>query len=216
VHDSVADAFIAKLMAKVNALKAGLPWEDGVSITPLPEPSKPGILADMIADAKAGGATVVNEAQGGGELRGALYTPAVVDGVKPGMRLFQEEQFGPCVPIARWSDVAEVKKAAKDSWNGQQAAIFIQSADAAAPLVDCLASIVGRINFNAACARSPDVVPFSGRRNSAMGTMSVTEAIRSFSVEVVVAYPASHAPSKAICAELGGKTEFLADIHAAI
>ena len=39
---------------------------------------------------------------------GALFTPAVVDGVRPGMRLFTEEQFGPVVPIARYADVAEV------------------------------------------------------------------------------------------------------------
>ena len=80
---------------QVGALKVGLPWEENVKITPLPEPNKPKILGELVADAVAGGATLVNAAAGGGEVRGALYTPAVVDGVKPGMRLFVEEQFGP-------------------------------------------------------------------------------------------------------------------------
>ena len=54
----MAAPFLEKLLAKVSALKAGLPWEEGVSITPLPEPKKPEILTEMIADAVANGAVV--------------------------------------------------------------------------------------------------------------------------------------------------------------
>lgn len=198
VHESVADAFVEKLTAKVNALKAGLPWDAGVSITPLPETGKPAYLEELVADALGRGATLVNREAGGGQLAGALFTPAVVDRVTPEMRLFHEEQFGPVVPVARFSDTAEVISAVKASWNGQQAAIFTSAADKAAPLVDALSTIVGRININAQCGRSPDVVPFSGRRSSAQGTMSVTEALRAFSVETVVAYPAKDTASKQI------------------
>ena len=53
--------------------------------------------------------------------------------------------------------------------------------------MDALSTIVGRVNINMQCARGPDVFPFSGRRSSAMGTMSVTEALRAFSVETLVA-----------------------------
>jgi glyceraldehyde-3-phosphate dehydrogenase (NADP+) len=212
VHDSVADAFMQKLLPKVAALKVGLPWEGGVNITPLPEPTKPGVLADLIADATSKGADLVNADIGGGELRGALYTPAVVDRVDPSMRLFVEEQFGPCVPVARFTDVSEVQAGLKASWNGQQASIFTSSSEAAAPLVDTLSSIVGRININAQCGRSPDVVPFSGRRSSAMGTMSVAEALRSFSIETVVAYPTSHAPSKQVATGLDRVTQFFAPV----
>ena len=206
VHDSVADAFVAKLVEKVNALKVGLPWEEGVTITPLPEASKPQYLESLISDALANGATLANEAAGGGQLAGALFTPAVLDKVTPAMKLFHEEQFGPVVPIARFSDVAEVIGAAKASWNGQQAAIFTQSAEKAAPLVDALSTIVGRININAQCGRSPDVVPFSGRRSSAQGTMSVTEALRAFSVEVVVAYSAKDEASQLVASGLDKHT----------
>ena len=54
-------------------------------------------------------------------------------------------------------------------------------------LVDALSTIVGRVNVNMQCARGPDVFPFSGRRSSAMGTMSTTESLRAFSVETLVA-----------------------------
>ena len=76
-------------------------------------------------------------------------------------------QFGPVVPVARFSDPSEVVDALKASWNGQQAALFTTDAAAAAPLLDALSTIVGRVNLNAQCGRSPDVVPFSGRRSSA-------------------------------------------------
>ena len=213
VHDSVADAFVAKLTAKVNALKAGLPWEDGVTITPLPEANKPTYLEEVIGDALTRGATLANREAGGGQLAGALFTPAVLDHVTPSMRIFREEQFGPVVPVARFSDVSEVVAAVKDSWNGQQAAIFTASAERAAPLVDVLSTIVGRININAQCGRSPDVVPFSGRRSSAQGTMSVTEALRAFSVETVVAYSAKDETAKGVAAGLDEHAALFAPVN---
>jgi len=188
VHNSIADLLVAKIVAGVKALKVGLPWE-GASITPLPEPAKPDYLESVLADATCKGAKVANESEGGGSRAGALFTPAVVYPVTPEMRLFTEEQFGPVVPIATYTDIAEVDAAVRASWNGQQAAIFTKNPKAAAPLVDMLSTVVGRINLNSQCSRGPDVFPFSGRRSSAMGTMSVTEALRAFSVEVIVAFP---------------------------
>ena len=139
-------------------------------------------------------------------------TPAIVDGVTPQMRLFHEEQFGPVVPVARFKDISEVTSAIKESWNGQQAAIFTSDAKAAAPLVDTLSTVVGRININVQCGRSPDNVPFSGRRSSAQGTMSVAEALRAFSVETVVAYSAKDGVAAEVARGLDGETAMLAPL----
>jgi len=212
VHESIADAFVAKLVEAVGKLGVGLPWEEGVSITPLPESKKPAYLEALIADALAHGATLANAADGGGELRGALFRPAVIDGVTSSMRLFHEEQFGPVVPVARYRDIGDVHAALKASWNGQQCSLFTADATAAAPIVDTLSTIVGRVNLNAQCGRSPDVVPFSGRRSSAQGTMSVTEALRAFSVETVVAYPAKDAAAATVAAGLEQHAAFFAPV----
>jgi glyceraldehyde-3-phosphate dehydrogenase (NADP+) len=212
VHDSVADAFVAKYLAKINSLKAGLPWEAGVAITPLPEPAKPAYLEGLIADALAKGATLANAKEGGGSRYGALFIPAVLDGVTKEMRIFSEEQFGPVMPIVRYTDVAEVHAALKASWNGQQAALFTKDPAAAAPLIDALSSQVGRININMQCGRSPDQVPFSGRRSSAMGTMSVTEALRAFSIETAVTYISADPDSVKLGAELEKHSKFLAPL----
>ena len=95
VQEKVAENFLAKLKSAVSALKAGLPWEEGVMITPLPEPKKPAYLEELIADAVAQGASVINSEEGGGTRKGALFIPAIVYPVTPKMRLFHEEQFGP-------------------------------------------------------------------------------------------------------------------------
>ncbi|MDA0714625.1 MAG: NADP-dependent glyceraldehyde-3-phosphate dehydrogenase, partial [Bacteroidetes bacterium] len=55
------------------------------------------------------------------------------------------------------------------------------------PLIDILANLVCRINLNSACQRGPDVYPFTGRKNSAVGTLSVFDALRSFSIRTFVA-----------------------------
>jgi len=207
VHHSIADEFVRRLASAVAALPRGLPWEEGVLITPLPEPKKPAYLAELVGDAVAKGARVVNE--GGGTLAGALMTPAVVFPVSRAMRLWHEEQFGPVIPVGVYRDEAEVVEYVRSSPFGQQAALFTQSTDAAAPLIDALSTSVGRINLNTQCGRSPDELPFSGRRSSALGTMSVSEALRVFSIETVVAGKAAQEPNRRLAKELPSSSAFM-------
>ena len=206
-HESVAEEFVAKLGAAVGRLPAGLPWEEGVLITPLPEPRKPAYLAELVGDAQGKGARVVNP--GGGALAGSLMTPAVVYPVTADMRLWHEEQFGPVVPVGVYSDVAELRAYVRASPFGQQAALFTQSAETAAPLIDMLSTAVGRVNLNTQCGRSPDELPFSGRRSSALGTMSVSEALRAFSTETVVAGKAKQEPNPRLAEELPARSAFM-------
>eukprot|EP00614_Pseudopedinella_elastica_P009790 CAMPEP_0172610048 /NCGR_PEP_ID=MMETSP1068-20121228/29921_1 /TAXON_ID=35684 /ORGANISM="Pseudopedinella elastica, Strain CCMP716" /LENGTH=548 /DNA_ID=CAMNT_0013413681 /DNA_START=121 /DNA_END=1767 /DNA_ORIENTATION=+ len=214
VHEAKAEEFLELLIQEVQGLKAGLPWEDGVSITPLPEPNKPAYLEELIADAVSKGATVVNADTGGGTRSGALFQPAIVYPVTSEMRLFHEEQFGPVIPVAKFASPSEPLAAAKQHWNGQQSAIFTAdpTGESAAKLVDGLATIVGRINLNVQCARSPDVFPFSGRRSSAMGTMSVTAALQYFSIETSVVYEEKSEVSAAAARGIDAKSNFLKPI----
>ena len=54
-------------------------------------------------------------------------------------------------------------------------------------LIDSFSNQVGRININAQCQRGPDNFPFNGRKDSAEGTLSVADALRSFSIRSLVA-----------------------------
>jgi glyceraldehyde-3-phosphate dehydrogenase (NADP+) len=99
-----------------------------------------------------------------------------------------------------------------DTPYGQQAAVFTSSTAAPLPeIVDVLSTVVGRININAQCSRSPDTLPFSGRRSSALGTMSVTEALDVFSTETVLATK-SNPENEAVVKELEGLSKFMAPI----
>lgn len=54
-------------------------------------------------------------------------------------------------------------------------------------LMDDLVHQVARVNLNAQCQRGPDTMPFTGRKDSAIGTLSVSDALRSFSIRAMVA-----------------------------
>lgn len=137
--------------------------------------------------------------------------PAVVGPVTPAMRLWHEEQFGPVIPIGVYSNQTELIDLIAAMPYGQQAAIFTSDAEESAPLVDALSTIVGRININTQCGRSPDVIPFSARRSSAMGTMSINDALTTFSVQTVVAGKAS-AANNAVMTGFEQHSNFLAPL----
>jgi glyceraldehyde-3-phosphate dehydrogenase (NADP+) len=184
-HRSIVDAFLEKFIPAVNALRLGMPWDNKVQITPLPELTKTASMTNYIRDAEAGGASVMNE--GGGQTDGSLFRPAVVYPVREGMKLYREEQFGPVVPVVAYDDVEEFIDYLITDDHGMQASIFGQDTNAIAQLIDPLVTLVSRVNINAQCQRGPDTFPFTGRKDSAEGTLSVEDALRSFSIRSAVA-----------------------------
>jgi len=185
VHRLIADKFVQRFAEEVSKLKAGMPWESGVTITPLPELGKVDYMTRMVEDASAKGAKVINE--GGGSLSGTLFYPAVVYPVSEGMMLYREEQFGPIVPIMPFDDIKTALDYVVTSEHGQQVSVFTQDSGTVGKLVDQLVNQVCRVNINCQCQRGPDVFPFTGRKDSAEGTLSVTDALRSFSIRSMIA-----------------------------
>ena len=185
VHRSIRSEFLKKLAAGINSLKAGMPWEPLVKITPLPEDEKIPYLEDVIADAKKHGAKVINE--GGGLVNGNFVYPAVLYPANAKMRLWREEQFGPVIPVAPFDDIKEPLKYVVDSDFGQQVSVFGSDENKIAPMLDTLVNQVCRVNINSQCQRGPDIFPFTGRKDSAEGTLSVSDALRVFSIRTLVA-----------------------------
>ena len=204
VHRSVADEFIAQLTAEVAKLKFGMPWEKGVSLTPLPEPNKPAYLKECIEDAEAYGAKVMNE-HGGTTVESFVY-PAVLYPVNNRMKLYREEQFGPLIPVVPFDDLEEPIGYLIESTHGQQVSIFSNNQEEVASLIDPLVNQVSRVNINCQCQRGPDVFPFTGRKDSAEGTLSVVDALRSFSIRSLVAAKLTES-NKHLINEIVGKHE---------
>ncbi|WP_417369517.1 NADP-dependent glyceraldehyde-3-phosphate dehydrogenase [Gelidibacter japonicus] len=185
VHEDIVDEFNKRFSARVDALKFGNPWENGVKLTPLPESDKPQYIQELIDDALEKGAKILNKK--GGETTDNYIFPAVLYPVNKEMRVFQEEQFGPVIPVLSFKDINEPLDDMAESNYGQQVSLFGSDIITLAPLIDTLVNLVCRVNLNSSCQRGPDVYPFTGRKDSAVATLSVHDALRSFSIRTFVA-----------------------------
>jgi len=198
-------AEFSRMMAeRIDSMHTGLPWQlwgdkgdencktTYSHFTPLPNKKRTDLMRRLIDDAVSKGAEIVNKR--GGEIIGGpqstLMIPAVLYPVTPDMDVYYEEQFGPVVPITEYESLDTVLSYGKNGAYGQQVSIFVseEETESAAMLLDRFSTVFGKININSQCARSPDTLPFSGRRSSAMGVMSVKDALREFSIPTVVAY----------------------------
>ncbi|PYF71576.1 NADP-dependent glyceraldehyde-3-phosphate dehydrogenase [Pedobacter nutrimenti] len=196
IHRSLADEFLEQLSQAVAKLKIGMPWVEGVALTPLPEPQKPAYLKECIEDALSHGAKVVNEH--GGLTAASFVYPAIVYPVNNRMKLYTEEQFGPVIPVVPFDDLEETIEYLIESTHGQQVSIFSNDEEEVAALIDPLVNQVSRVNINCQCQRGPDVFPFTGRKDSAEGTLSVVDALRSFSIRSLVASKLNESNKKLI------------------
>jgi glyceraldehyde-3-phosphate dehydrogenase (NADP+) len=212
-HRDLFVLFGQRFADAVGALKVGMPWEDGVRITPLPEDGKPQWLKELVDEAVAQGAAVINRS--GGTIDATLFYPAVVSPADVRMKICQVEQFGPVTPIVPYSDEQEVLDWVIASNHGQQAALFGRDPRRLSRLIDMLVNQVCRVNINSQCQRGPDTFPFNGRKDSAEGTLSVSDALRSFSIRSLVAVKASPLNQEIITGIVAGRhskflsTEFI-------
>jgi len=185
IHESIFDDFIDKFCKEVDSLLYGNPWDDNVMLTPLPEPDKPKYIKSLIDDALSKGASILNPR--GGTVSDNYIYPSVVYPVNKKMNLYHEEQFGPIIPVMTFKNIQEPLDDMAESNYGQQVSVFGNDTNELAPLIDSLVNLVCRVNLNSSCQRGPDVFPFTGRKDSAFSTLSVRDALRSFSIRTFVA-----------------------------
>ena len=184
VHEKIKEKFLKKFCETVDSLKLGLPWENTL-LTPLPEPNKPKYISELIDDATSKGAKIINK-NGGKKFKNFVF-PAVLYPVTEDMDVYKEEQFGPVIPVISFSDINTPINFMADSNYGQQVSLFGNSEEKLGPIIDSLVNLVCRVNLNSSCQRGPDVYPFTGRKDSAVATLSVHDALRSFSIRTFVA-----------------------------
>ena len=185
VHEDIVDEFNKRFAEKLDALRFGNPWEENVDLTPLPEPDKPAYIQELIDDAIDKGAKIINKK--GGKTSENYIFPSLLYPVTKEMRVFKEEQFGPVTPIVSFKNIQQPLDDMAASNYGQQVSVFGSNVKTLAPLIDTLVNLVCRVNLNSAAQRGPDVYPFTGRKDSAVATLSVHDALRTFSIRTFVA-----------------------------
>jgi glyceraldehyde-3-phosphate dehydrogenase (NADP+) len=189
------DAIVRAISDRVGKLPLGMPWDPAAAITPLPEPHKLGEMWTLLSDATERGATIVNDDGGAGHY--SIMRPAVLDHVTLGMRIYDEEQFGPIVPIVRYNHIDDVIAWHVRSPFGQQAGVHGPDSDTRRGLVRALAAFVARINIDDVCQRGPDTFGFTAADKSGFGTLSIHNALLAFSRSVIVQSPDRDAVSRA-------------------
>jgi succinate-semialdehyde dehydrogenase/glutarate-semialdehyde dehydrogenase len=179
VHAKVYDAFTAKLVARVEALKVGRGTESGVTQGPLINAEAVDKVDAHLADAKAGGAKV---ATGGKRhaLGGTFYEPTVLTGVTPGMQIFREETFGPVAPLIRFNDDAEVVELANRTEFGLASYFYSRDIGRIWRVAEALE--YGMVGVNTGLITT-EVAPFGGMKQSGLGREGAKYGIEEF-VEV--------------------------------
>ncbi|MGC9258390.1 NADP-dependent glyceraldehyde-3-phosphate dehydrogenase [Desulfurella sp.] len=185
VHDSIKNKFLEKFATAVDNIKIGMSWIKGIKITPIPDENRLKYFLEIIEDAKNNGARIINN--NGGLNAYNFFYPTILYPVNKDMRIWTEEQFGPIIPITSFNNLEEPILYITNSNYGQQASIFGYNTEDIAYIIDALSNQVSRININSQCQRGPDVFPFTGRKDSAEGTLSVFDALRAFSIRTMVA-----------------------------
>ena len=165
VQDGVYDEFVTKLAARVAALKVGYGMDQDVIIGPMIDAGGVAKVEEHLADALAGGATVL---AGGArsELGGNFFQPTVVANVKADMLLAREETFGPLAGVIRFHTEEEAIAMANDTEFGLASYFYARDIARVWRVGEALEA--GMVGINTGLI-STEVAPFGGIKQSGLG-----------------------------------------------
>jgi succinate-semialdehyde dehydrogenase/glutarate-semialdehyde dehydrogenase/succinyl-CoA reductase len=165
VVKKVANEFMEKFVEKTEKLRIGDPLEETTDIGPLVSLPSLEFIDKVVQDSIKEGAEILI---GGERLdkKGYFYKPTILKDVRPGMRVVDEETFGPVAPITIVEDEREAIRFANDSEFGLGASIWTQDLDKAERLSRLVQS--GIVTVNNVVMSDPRV-PFGGIKNSGFG-----------------------------------------------
>ncbi|KAL4164581.1 hypothetical protein KRP22_004446 [Phytophthora ramorum] len=176
VHLSIYDKFTSKLVERVEDLKIGLPLEHGVKLGPLIGPEAVEKVAALVDDAVNHGAQLLT----GGKMSGIgknFYEATVLTNVNEKMRIWNEEIFGPVVPLFPFSSEEEVVRKANDTDVGLAGYFYTQDVSRIFRVASELES--GMVAVNAGVV-SIVQAPFGGVKESGIGREGSPEGLEEY------------------------------------
>jgi len=175
VHDSIYDAVCEELATLADAAVVGDGLEQGTQLGPLQNKMQYDKVMGLIADAKKHGTVIA-----GGEApegKGYFIRPTIVRDITDGTRLVDEEQFGPVLPVIRFSDDQDAVDRANASPYGLGGSIWSSDLVKAHALADRMDA--GTVWINKHLELAPNI-PFGGAKFSGLGTELGEEGLAEF------------------------------------
>lgn len=176
VVESVAAAFLDRFVRAAAALKVGDPQAEDTQMGPLARADLRDALQAQVDDARTRGARVLL----GGQRPsgpGCFYPPTVIDGVRPGMRAYSEELFGPVATVLHAASEEQALEIANDNPYGLGGSIWSRDEGRAEALARRLESGSAFIN---GLVKSDPRLPFGGIKASGYGRELSAHGIREF------------------------------------
>ena len=164
-HERIYDALCAALAAEARKAIVGDGLDLKTQMGPIQNRKQYERVIGILEDAKRSGARIV----AGGELPdrpGYFMTPTIVTGIADDSRLVKEEQFGPIVPVLKFTDVADAVRRANDTRYGLSGSVWSSDLDRAAAIAAQLEVGTAWVNQHRATSA---IVPFGGAKESGMG-----------------------------------------------
>jgi acyl-CoA reductase-like NAD-dependent aldehyde dehydrogenase len=190
VDNKIADAFAEKLAAKAKTISTGDPRKSDAPLGCLIGRADAVRVKGLIDDAVAKGARLL----AGGGIDGAFMTASVLDHVKPNMKIYYEESFGPVVCVVRVDGVEEAIRVANDTEYGLSSAIFTRDVKKAL-------EIAQRLDFGCCHINGPTVhdepqMPLGGMKASGYGRFGGLPGISEFTELqcITIEDPSQHYP----------------------
>ena len=180
-HESIYDSLCEELALIAKSKKVGDGMEEGVELGPLQNKAQYEKVKAIIADAEKKGTIIA----GGSALDrpGYFVEPTIVRDIQEGSRLVDEEQFGPVLPVIKFSDPEEALVRINRSAEGLGGSVWSTDAEAARNLA--LRLDAGTVWVNKHAELDPGI-PFSGAKQSGMGTELGREGLEEFTQRKVV------------------------------
>lgn len=163
VQESIAAAFTERLAAAVAVLKVGDPLDPATQIGPMVDQAGLAKIVEHLDDAVGLGAKVLT---GGRALTGLYHQPTVLTGIRPEMKLMNEETFGPVAPVLTFTTEAEAIQLANGSPFGLAAYLWTANLRRAYQVAEALEFGIVGINDG---VPSTAQAPFGGVKMSGIG-----------------------------------------------
>jgi acyl-CoA reductase-like NAD-dependent aldehyde dehydrogenase len=181
-HESIFDAFVARLVEEVEKLELGDPLDPATDVGTLIDEAAARRVEAWMREAEAAGARVLT----GGRRHGAAVEPSVVVDVQPSMKVVCDEVFGPLVTVQPFSDLEAVIGGINASRFGLHCGVFTRSLAVA---MHCVRSIrTGGVIINGTSTWRTDQLPYGGIKESGQGREGPRYSIRDMTEERLVVF----------------------------